>query len=440
MSNISSTDRSGKPRTGYRTFLVVGLAAFLVLFGGVFFWMAYASISGAVIASGSIIVRGKPKLVQHLDGGIIKEILVKNGDLVKAGDVLVRLDETLLDANVEIYRNRLREGLARKARLEAERDGADSLTFDETILHLTGIDQNEGHRHGQERLFHARRMSRTGQIEQQREKISQFGNQITGVQGMVKSKREQLGYVVRELNGIKKLRDQGLAAETRVMAQEARRADLEGQIAESQADLARIENSIRETDIAILQIDREFQEQVLSELREVSTQVDDLVQQILATNKQLERIEIRAPVNGIVHELNVYTIGGVVPPGGTLMQLIAIDQGLDLEVNVEPRSIDQLHAGHKALIRFPAFNQRTTPQLFGSIDTISPSTIVNEKTGVAFYRVGIIVSPEEIAKLGDLALMPGMPAEAFIETSSRTVLDFIFKPLSDSIRHAFREQ
>lgn len=434
------TQTSGKPRTSYRTFMVTGLAAFLVLFGGVFFWMAYASISGAVIASGTIIVRGKPKLVQHLDGGIIKDILVKNGDIVKAGDILVRLDETLLDANLEIYRNRLREGLARKARLEAERDDTETLTYDETVMRLTGVNDDGGHRHGQERLFQARRLSRIGQIEQQREKINQFGNQITGVQGMVKSKREQLDYIVRELNGIKKLRDQGLAPETRVLAQEARRADLEGQIAESQADLARIENSIRETDIAILQIDREFQEQVLSELREVSTQVDDLVQQILATNKQLERIEIRAPVNGIVHELNVYTIGGVVPPGGTLMQLIATDQGMDLEVNVEPRSIDQLHTGHKALIRFPAFNQRTTPQLFGTIDMISPSTIVNEKTGVAFYRVGISVPPDEMAKLGDLTLLPGMPAEAFIESNSRTVMGFIFKPLSDSIRHAFREQ
>ena len=434
------TQTSGKPRTSYRTFMVTGLAAFLVLFGGVFFWMAYASISGAVIASGTIVVRGKPKLVQHLDGGIIKDILVKNGDIVKAGDILVRLDETLLDANLEIYRNRLREGLARKARLEAERDDTETLTYDETVMRLTGVNDDGGHRHGQERLFQARRLSRIGQIEQQREKINQFGNQITGVQGMVKSKREQLDYIVRELNGIKKLRDQGLAPETRVLAQEARRADLEGQIAESQADLARIENSIRETDIAILQIDREFQEQVLSELREVSTQVDDLVQQILATNKQLERIEIRAPVNGIVHELNVYTIGGVVPPGGTLMQLIATDQGMDLEVNVEPHSIDQLHTGHQALIRFPAFNQRTTPQLFGTIDMISPSTIVNEKTGVAFYRVGISVSPDEMAKLGDLTLLPGMPAEAFIESNSRTVMGFIFKPLSDSIRHAFREQ
>lgn len=438
MSDMTQT--SGKPRTSYRTFMVVGLASFLVLFGGVFFWMAYASISGAVIASGTIIVRGKPKLVQHLDGGIIKDILVKNGDAVKAGDILVRLDETLLDANLEIYRNRLREGLARKARLEAERDDVDTLAYDESVMRLTGINDDGGHRHGQERLFQARRLSRTGQIQQQREKINQFGNQITGVQGMVKAKKEQLDYVVRELNGIKKLRDQGLAPETRVLAQEARRADLEGQIAESQADLARIENSIRETDIAILQIDREFQEQVLSELREVSTQVDDLVQQILATNKQLERIEIRAPVNGIVHELNVYTIGGVVPPGGTLMQLIATDQGVDLEVNVEPHSIDQLHTGHKALIRFPAFNQRTTPQLFGTIDMISPSTIVNEKTGVAFYRVGITVPPDEMAKLGGLTLLPGMPAEAFIESNSRTVMGFIFKPLSDSIRHAFREQ
>ncbi|MDN5850172.1 MAG: HlyD family type I secretion periplasmic adaptor subunit [Nitrococcus sp.] len=440
MASGGPIEKDGKPRTGYRRFLAAGIAGFFILFGCVFSWMAFASISGAVIASGTVIVRGKPKLVQHLDGGIVKEILVENGDLVKAGDVLVRLDETLLVANLEIYRNRLREALARKARLETERDGADKIIFDDAMLRLAGISDGPGNRRGQERLFDARRTSRLGQIAQLREKINQFHNQIAGVSGLMKSRKEQLGYVLKELAGIRTLQEQGLAPETRVLEQEARRADLEGQLSQNQADLARIENSIRETEISILQIDREFQEKVLSELRDVSTQADDLVQQILATTKQLERIDIKAPVTGLVHELNVDTVGGVVPPGGTLMQLIPAGKTLDLEVKVDPRSIDQLHLGQMAMIRFPAFNQRTTPEVFGHIEEISASSVIDEKTGVAFYRADISVPPAEITKLGKLTLVPGMPAEAFIQTSPRTVLSFIMKPLKDSVMHVFREE
>jgi HlyD family secretion protein len=432
--------KSSGARTNYRRTLLTGMTAFLFLFGGVFGWMAYASISGAVIASGTVIVRGKPKSVQHYDGGIVKDILVQNGDIVKTGDILVRLDETLLLANLEIYRNRLREAFVRKARLEAERDGAEEITYDEAVKNAAGIGDDSAHRRGQEKLFAARRVSRVGQIDQLREKIDQYGNQIVGVNGLVQSKKEQLKFVAKELSSLKLLYSKGLAAETRVLAQERQRADLEGQLSEHHAELARIENSIRETEIAVLQIDRQFQETVLEELREVSTQFDDLIQQVIATTKQLERIDIRAPVNGIVHELSVYTVGGVVPPGGTLMQLIAVDQGIELEVTVDPQSIDQLHVGRKALVRFPAFNQRTTPEVFGSVEKISASSIVDEKTGLAFYRVGITVPPDQITRLGKLQLVPGMPVEAFIETMSRTVLSFIMKPIADQFNRAFREE
>jgi len=432
--------KPARPRTGYRRALVAGLAAFLLLFGGVFGWMAYASISGAVVASGTVVVRGKPKLIQHYDGGIVKDILVENGDIVRAGAVLVRLDKTLLIANLEIYRNRLREAFARMARLEAERDGLDEIVYDDAAGLAAGIIDDSGHRRGQEKLFAARFATRVGQIAQLREKIGQYGNQTAGVNGLIESKMQQLEFVAKELAGLRTLYDKGLASETRVLAQERQRADLQGQLSEHRAELARIDNSIRETEIAILQIDRQFQEAVLSELREVSTQFDDLIQQVVATEKQLERIEIRAPVDGIVHELSVYTVGGVVPPGGTLMQLIAVDQGVELEVSIDPQSIDQLHVGRKALVRFPAFNQRTTPEVFGTVEQISASSIVDEKTGYAFYRVGITVPRDEIARLGALVLVPGMPVEAFIETTSRTVLSFIMKPITDQLHRAFREE
>lgn len=427
-------------KTGYRMPLVVGLAAFTLLFGGVFGWMAYASISGAVIASGSVAVKGKPKSVQHLDGGIIRTIAVRNGDLVEAGDILVQLDDTLLLANLEIYRNRLREALARRARLRAERDGAPDILFDEALSWRLKLGDGEIHRQGQAKLFEARRTTRLGQIEQLRRKIGQHENQIAGANGLIESKQAQLELIERELKGMRTLLAKGYTAESRVLVQERARADLLGQLAEHRAELARIDNSIRETEIAILQIEREFQEGVLEELRSVSIQVDALVQQISATEKQLERVDIRAPVKGIVHELNVYTIGGVVPPGGLLMQLIAIDEGVDIEVTVEPQSIDQLFPGQTAVVRFPAFNQRTTPEIFGQVETISPSSVVDEQTGMAFYRVGIGIPPDEIARLGDLTLMPGMPAETFVQTRPRTVVSYLFKPITDQFQRAFREE
>ena len=429
-------------RTGYRMVMVTGLAAALLLFGGGFGWMAVAQLSGAVVANGTVIVRGKPKSIQHLDGGIIEEIAVDNGDLVKAGDVLVRLDETLLRANLEIYRNRLREAAAQRARLEAERDGLDEIVFDDALYRTYGLGDpaNDVHRRGQSKLFAARRVTRTGEIEQQREKINQYGNQIAGVKGQIAAKREQLALIEEELAGLRTLEAQGHTSKTRVMAQARARAALIGQLSEHTADLARIDNSIRETEISILQIERGFREEVLSDLREASSKVDDLVQQIVATSKQIERVDIRAPIDGIVHELNVHTIGGVVPPGGTLMQIIPVSEGLEVEVSVQPRFIDQLHPGQKATIRFPAFNQRTTPEIFGQVAVISPSSVVDEKTGATFYRVEITISETQLARLGSLQLVPGMPVEAFVETRPRTVLSYIFKPLADQFNRALREE
>ncbi|WP_321344655.1 HlyD family type I secretion periplasmic adaptor subunit [Breoghania sp.] len=437
---MNGTDEKRMVRTSWRGPMVAGLIGFAVLFGGGFGWMAIASLSGAVVADGTVIVRGKPKSIQHLDGGIVKSIAVENGDLVKAGDILVQLDETVLQANLEIYRNRLREAVARRSRLEAERDGLKEIVFDDALVRSYGLGPlAEVHQRGQQKLFEARRITRTGEIEQQREKIARYANEIAGVKGLIASKREQLALIEDELTGLRALLSKGLTSKTRVVAQERARADLVGQISEHQADLARIDNSIRETEIAILQVERSFREQVLSELREATTAVDDLVQQIVATTKQLERVDIRAPIDGIVHEMNVHTIGGVVPAGGTLMQLISAGQGLEVEVAVDPRSIDQLHIGQQATIRFPAFNQRTTPELFGRVETISPSSVINEKTGSAFYRIDISISEEELARLGDLRLLPGMPAECFIETQRRTMLSYLFKPLSDQFSRALRE-
>ena len=410
----------------------------LLVFGG-FGWMAAVPLSGAVIASGSVIVRGKPQLVQHLDGGLVKEIGVHNGDLVRKGDVLVRLDEATLVANIDIYRNRLSEALAKKARLEAERDGRDQISFETGIAGRFNLGDQTSYHQRQINLFKARRASRTGEVEKLHEKIGQFKSQIEGLEGLIKAKKDQLASLTEELEGLRDLFSKGIATRTRVLNQERMQSDITGQIAEHTGELARVKNAIRETEVAIIQVDRSFKEGVLTDLTETSTQVEDLTQQIGATQRQLDRVEIRAPVTGIVHELNVNTVGGTVPPNATLMQVIATEGGLDIEVSVEPNSIDQVAIGQEAVLRFPAFNQRTTPELNGSVERISPSSVTDEKTGMSFYRVKIALSNDERARLGDLKLMPGMPVEAFIRTAERTTLSYLLKPLTDNLNRAMRE-
>lgn len=228
------------------------------------------------------------------------------------------------------------------------------------------------YREDQGKLFATRRISRLGQVEQLQEKIARARNQITGVEGILQARLEQIAFIEQELKGLRELLAKGYAAITRVLALERARAELLGEVAENHAELARLRNAIRENEIGILQVERQFQEAVLTELREVTTQVEDLVQQIIATTKQLERVEIRAPVHGIVHELAVHTIGGVIPPGGTLMQLIPVDDGVEIEVQVEAQAIDSLFPGQAAIIRFPAFNHNITPELTGAVARISP--------------------------------------------------------------------
>lgn len=416
-----------------------GYIAFALLFGGVFMWFAFAPLASAVIAPGSVIVKGRPQLIQHLDGGIIREIFVHNGDLVKKDDILIRLDDVLLLANLEIYRNRLRDAVAKKARLEAERDDKNVIIFDDTLYQFLQLGDELPARERQEELFNARRISQSGQIAQLDEKILQLNNQIKGVEGLLAARNEQQGLIDRELTGLKYLQEKGIASLNRVLAVEREKVELIGQIAEYQAERARIENTISETKITKLQVRRQFQESVLTELQETSNQVDDLVQQILATTKQLERIDIKAPISGIIHELSVNTIGGVVPPGGTVLQLVPVDEGVELEVNVEPQSIDELHIGQAAVIRFSAFNQRTTPELHGTVQIISPSSITDEKTGVSFYRVTVEAPQSELEKLGDLKVIPGMPVEVHIQTQEQTPLTYLLKPFLDQFKRAMRE-
>ncbi|MEL6694033.1 MAG: HlyD family type I secretion periplasmic adaptor subunit [Pseudomonadota bacterium] len=432
-------DTAPQLKTGLRWPAVLGVLGSVLLFGGLFAWSWFTQINGAVIAQGTVEVIGKPQSVQHLDGGIVEEIRVSNGDRVEEGEVLVRLDDTVLRANLLIYKTRLSDALARQDRLVAEQQGLDAVDFAPQGTLLSGISPDLN-RAGQVEIFEARRELQRGRREQLSEKIVQFGNQILGVEGLITSKEEQLDLIQSELTALETLNARGLTRASQVLGVQRDKADLLGQLAEHTSELARIQNSIRDTELEILQGERQFKEEVVTELREVTNSIQELTQQITSTRKQLERIEIRAPASGRVHEMQLFTLGGVVPPGATILQVIPRDQGLGFEMRVDPVSIDQVYPGQDARLRFTAFNQRTTPELMGQVADISPTSVVDETTGQSFYRVSMDVSEAELARLGDVELVPGMPVDAFVQTGERSVFSYLTKPLTEQFTNAFREE
>ena len=427
-------------KTASKGLVSSGLIAFAVLFLGCGLWMFFASIQGAVIASGTVSVLGKPKTIQHLDGGLVAEILVENGEVVDAGDVLVRLDDAMLKANIDIYKNRFREAVALRDRLSAEQQGLSVINWDDEIFEVNGILPSAEVRDGQNRIFQARRATKTGQVSQLNERILQLENQIEGLDALSNSKLSQISILNKEFEAISSLAEDGYASESRVLALQREIEEIKGQQFEHQAETSQVRNTISEVRVQIAQINREFDQAAITELREAELAIKDMEQEILATRVQLDRVDILAPIPGVIHEQSIFTIGGVIAPGAAILQIIPVDQAMEFEVNVQPQNIDQIFVGQDVSVLFSAFNARTTPQLNGTVKSVSLNTSVNEESGFAFYPVRVEVSTEELQRLGKQELISGMPIEAFFTTESRSPLNYLTKPLTDNINRAGREE
>lgn len=431
-------------RTGLRLVGLLGGLGSLALLVMLVAWAQFTLIGGAVIAPGQAVVRGKPKVVQSLDGGIVEQIDVANGDHVQQGDLLMRLDPTLLQVNLDISRTRLAESLALKARLTAEQLDEPVPQFDRAgfawpalpfAMPDTTIPMAV-----QRQIFEARRALLVGQREQLGEKVLQFGHQIDGVKGMIAAQEEQLGLLERELGNIRKLYEDGLTRESQMLELQRQRAAMMGEIAENRAEIARISNAIRDAELEVVQQERQFKEKVVTDLGDATREAEELVLEIVTTTKQLGRIDIRAPASGIIHEMQVTTVGGVAAPGATILQVIPTDEALDFELRLDPKYVDQVHVGQKSQVVFPSFDPRTTPRVDGHVTAISPTSIVDQSTGQSFYRLELTIPPEEIARLGDVVFTPGMPVEAFLETGNRSALSYLLHPLASQLNRAFREK
>lgn len=435
----SSTGRETTVKTSVARYLFLGFFIVFALIGGVAVWAATQQISGAVIASGRVVVDSNLKQVQHPTGGVVDEIKVKNGDRVAKGQLLMRLDETIPKANLSVVIKQIKELTMRAARLEAERDGRDNISLP---IVLTGDTSAESRRiiEGETNLFHSRRESHKKQKAQLRERIAQHGEEIVGIDGQIKAKATEIKLIAEELKGLEKLEKKQLITTNRMVSMRREAARLEGEHGQLVASTARIRGRIAEVELQILSLDQERQTNIVDELRQTESKLSELAERRIAADDQLQRIEIRAPIDGIVHQLSAHTVGGVINPADPVMLLVPMDDKLVIEARVLPHDIDRVHLNQTARVRFSAFNQRTTPELDGTVKRIGADLTQDKLTGDSYFSVRIEFGNDELVRLGDNKLQPGIPADVQIRTDDRTALSFLIKPLEDQLSKAFRER
>lgn len=424
-----------------RTYILAGLVVVFVMLGGFAVWAARTQLSGAVLASGVVSVESQVKKVQHPHGGVVAEIFVKSGSKVAAGDLLIRLDETVTRANLQMITKQLDELIARANRLEAERDGRVALDTPAPLAARQNDEDVSKILSGETTLFLSRRDSREGQKSQLRERVGQLRDEATGIKGQITAKAQELQLIERELQGIEDLERKQLVTTMRVMQLRREAARLGGEKGQLEAMLAQTRGRITETELQILRIDQDFRTEIAQELRDNHARQAELVERRIAAEDQLKRIEIRSPQDGIVHELAQHTVGGVINPSETIMRIVPEDEPLIVEAKVEPQDIDQvLNGDRKAYLRFAAFDHQQTPEVEGRVKGISADLSVDQMTGRTYYLVRVSLSKEELAKLEGKALVPGMPADVHIRTQDRTALSYLLKPFQDQMAKAFRER
>ena len=415
--------------------VVAGLLAFGV--GG---WAATAELAGAVIAPGVLVVESDVKKVQHPTGGVVGELRVRDGYRVKAGDVLVRLDDTQTRAALGIVTKALDELAARRARNEAERDEADAIQFPAELLARTDDPDVARLVHGEERLFEARRSARVGKARQLRERIGQLSEQVQGLADQLTAKRKEIELIGQELKGVRELWQKNLIQMGRVTALERDAARLEGERGALVSTIAQTRGRVTETELQIDQIDQDLKSEVSRDLAEIRAKMSELSEKKIGIVDQLKRVDIRAPQDGVVHQSTIHTVGGVISNSDAIMLIVPEADVLALEARIAPQDIDQVRLGQRAILRFTAFNRRTTPEINGEVSRISADVSQEQRTGAAFYTIRVKIPESELERLNGLRLVPGMPVESFIQTGERTVLSYLLKPLSDQFTKAWREK
>ncbi|OJF96684.1 HlyD family type I secretion periplasmic adaptor subunit [Pararhizobium antarcticum] len=412
----------------------------VALVGGIGGWAATTELSSAIVASGTVIVDSNVKKIQHLTGGIVGAVTVKEGDRVDAGQILIKLDGTTVQANLSIVQNTLAQLYARRARLLAEQIAADTFSIPEKLTELTNGASAETLEASERKLFISRRNALSGMKSQLASRKDQLADENKGQTVQLAAIEDALTLINEELVGLEKLYAKGLVSMQRLTELKRNRAQLEGERGARIAARAQAAGKASEIDLQILQLDEDRRTEIAKELTDVEGKIAEYEDRRIAAVDQLKRLDIRAPLSGRVYQLAVHTVNGVINPGETLMLVVPEADSLTIEARIATHDIDQIRLGQPVDVRFSAFNQRTTPLVIGEVATIAPDLITDQRTGASYYALRIRPTAESIAKLENLTLYPGMPAEVFIKIADRTVMSYLAKPLTEQIQHTFREE
>jgi HlyD family secretion protein len=423
-----------------KNYVLFGFFTILALFGGIGGWAATTDLAGAVLAPGSVVVASNVKKVQHPSGGVISEILVKNGDKVKAGDVVVRLDQTVTRASLQVITKQIDELNGRVARLKAERDDAPSVVFPSELV--ARIDEPDVAQliNGEQKLFESHVGTTKAQKQQLDERIAGFQQEISGNNAQAGTKSREIQLIKKQLEALERLESQQLVSAEKMMQMRREFARIEGEMAQLTAAAGQSKGKVAEIEIQKLTIDSQGKSDTVKDLREAEGKIIELTERRIAAQDQLTRVDIRSPADGIVDQMTVFTVGGVVNTAEPLMMIVPQDDLLVVEAKIAPHDIDQARSHKAAVIRFPAFNQRTTPSLSGTVASISAELTKEQQTNMQYYVARIKIDESELKRLGKLELVPGMPAEVQIRTTERSALSYLLKPLEDAFAKSFKER
>ncbi len=427
-----------KPQVSLRGPTLLAVVSSAVLVGVFGLWAGFTMINGAVVAQGQIVTQAQPQQIQSLEGGTVTAIMVKNGDHVRAGQVMVRFDPTLTRTNLDIAMAKLADALTLQSRLQAEQQNLPAPDFTPAALPFPAPDLTV-QAQAQARVFAARAAVLRGQRDRLTETLAQYDSQLQGAAAQITAKQEQISLIDALIADQERLLAKGLTRQGTLSEMRSSRAEYLGSLAALQADQARLANAKADSRLETLQGERSFQEKVSTDLGEASTKVQELSLEILTRRNQLAQMELRAPMDGVVHEVKVATVGGIVAPGATMLAVIPQSGDFNFEVQVDPRGIDQVHQGQTAELALTSFDPRSTPRLNAQVSGISPDAVVDPHTGRNFYRVMLTVPPAELTRLKGQEMMPGMPVTAYLATSSRSVLAYLVQPMTSQIALAFRE-
>lgn len=438
--SLATALRAPTPASYARAPLLAGLAVVGVALVGSSLWASTVPLASAAVANGQVIVHSSRKTIQHLEGGIVKEIAVRDGQRVRAGEALVTLDDTQARAQLDVVRSQYLSLKAREARLIAERDGADGLVLDHAIFAETAIAGYHQVVDGQKVAFEARRKALASRLDINGQREIQLQDQIAGLQGQVASADRQLALIAEELRVVKLLYEQGMERKPRLLALERTTAEISGNRGSTVAQIAQARQQIIESSLRNQDLVHQFGTEVVKELGEVQSQIADLEERFRSLTDRVERSVVRAPTDGTVVNLRLHTLGGVVQPGGELLDLVPANDELVVEANVRPEDIDYVTSGLPAGVRVIAFDQRSVPDLDGTVQRVSADRLEDKRTGAPYYLARIELDRAAVAALPGAGLQPGMPVEVMIRTGEQPLLKTLVSPFLHSLNRAFREK